>query len=79
MSWQDILKSESVVYQWTSHAKNNLDKFNEEEKNLVVSYINSLENKYDKNTLYSLATEMHKKNLLGADWKAAAERLDDYK
>tara|TARA_R100000734_G_C3303519_1_gene94043 strand:+ start:79 stop:312 length:234 start_codon:yes stop_codon:yes gene_type:complete len=71
MNWQDILKSERAAYNWTSHAKNNLDKFNEEEKKLVMSYIESLENKYDKNTLFLLATEMHKKDLLADDWKSS--------
>ena len=32
--------------------------------------IKSLENKYDKNTLYSLATELHKKNLLADNWES---------
>ena len=70
MSWKDILKSERIAYAWINNAKDNLDKFNEEEKKLVMSYIKSLENKYDKNTLYSLATELHKKNLLTDNWKS---------
>tara|TARA_R110000782_G_scaffold158549_1_gene250664 strand:- start:24 stop:230 length:207 start_codon:yes stop_codon:yes gene_type:complete len=64
MNWKDILKNDASNF--IRLAQDSMDKFDEEEKKLIRFYINSLENKYDKDTLEALKFELKKKDLLHA-------------
>ena len=45
-------------------AKDNMDKFDKDEKERVKFFIDSLKDKYDRNTFTALKIELHKKGLL---------------
>lgn len=64
MTWEDILKNDASNF--IRLAQDNMDKFDEDEKKLIRFYINSLEDKYDKDTLEALRFELKKKDLLRA-------------
>jgi|TARA_Y100000114_G_C11761014_1_gene329739 hypothetical protein len=66
MTWKDIIKNEENVSNFIKLAKDNMDKFDKDEKKIVNYLINSLENKYDKNTFEALRFELKKKDLLRA-------------
>ena len=66
MTWKDIIKNEEKVSNFIKLAKDNMDKFDKDEKKIVNYLINSLEDKYDKNIFESLRFELKKKDLLSA-------------
>ena len=66
MSWRDIIKNEENVSNFIKLAKDNMGKFDKDEKKIVNYLINSLEDKYDKNTFEALRFELKKKNLIRA-------------
>tara|TARA_R100000700_G_C3120585_1_gene109754 strand:+ start:545 stop:778 length:234 start_codon:yes stop_codon:yes gene_type:complete len=66
MSWEDIIKNEEKVSNFIKLAKNNMDKFNEDEKIMVNYLINFLEDKYDRNIFEALRFELKKKDLIHA-------------
>ena len=66
MSWKDIIKNEENVSYFIKLAKDNMGKFDKDEKKIVNYLINSLEDKYDKNTFEALRFELKKKDLLRA-------------
>ena len=64
MSWRDIIKNEENVSNFIKLAKDNMGKFDKDEKKIVNYLINSLEDKYDKNTFEALRFELKKKDLI---------------
>jgi|TARA_R100000482_G_scaffold69274_1_gene26085 hypothetical protein len=66
MSWKDIIKNEENVSYFIKLAKDNMGKFDKDEKKIVNYLINSLEDKYDKNTFEALRFELKKKDLIRA-------------
>jgi len=54
---------ESSAAELIKLAKDNMDKFDKDEKERVNFFINSLEDKYDKNTSTALRLELHRKGL----------------
>ncbi len=66
MSWRDIIKNEENVSNFIKLAKDNMGKFDKDEKKIVNYLINSLEDKYDKNTFEALRFELKKKDLIRA-------------
>mgnify|MGYP003127522387 CR=1 FL=1 len=64
MSWEDIIKNEEKVSNFIKLAKDNIDKFDKDEEKMVNYLINSLEDKYDRNTFEALKFELNKKELL---------------
>ena len=66
MSWRNIIKNEENVSNFIKLAKDNMGKFDKDEKKIVNYLINSLEDKYDKNTFEALRFELKKKDLIRA-------------
>ena len=66
MSWRDIIKNEENVSNFIKLAKDYMGKFDKDEKKIVNYLINSLEDKYDKNTFEALRFELKKKDLIRA-------------
>lgn len=66
MNWEDILKNKNQLESFIKLAKDNMDKFDKNEKEIVRLLIESLENKYDKDTLEALKFELKQKDLFSA-------------
>ena len=66
MSWRDIIKNEENVSNFIKLAKDNMGKFDKDEKKIDKYLNNSLEDKYDKNTFEALRFELKKKDLIRA-------------
>lgn len=64
MSWQTIIKSERLLPRFIKLAEDNMDKFNEQDKQLVLMYIAGLKKKFDRETFEGLRMVLRENDLI---------------
>lgn len=64
MSWQTIIKSERLLPRFIKLAEDNMDKFNEQDKPLVIMYITGLKKKFDRETFEGLRMVLRENDLI---------------